>query len=155
VPVIFAAWLAGPARQAIAARRFLAPHLRQRPALAYWITAGLLALLFIWGPIPSTRNPVTMLLYTILAFVGAYILRRQIAEEFPDAPSVSVRAVFSRYVSAIGEQIARARAATAPAAAVSAPSKAADLERLAALHERGALTDEEFAAAKRELLAGA
>jgi hypothetical protein len=31
-------------------------------------------------------------------------------------------------------------------------SKAAEIERLLALREKGALTDEEFAAAKRELL---
>ena len=64
IPVIFSAWFAGPARWAVAGRRFCAPHLRERPALAYWITAGLLALLFIWGPIPATRNPLTMLLFT-------------------------------------------------------------------------------------------
>jgi hypothetical protein len=37
--------------------------------------------------------------------------------------------------------------------APSAPSTAAELERLTALHERGAITDDEYAAAKRELLA--
>ena len=57
MPIILAAWLAGPARWALAARRFLAPHFRERPALPYWITAALLALVFIWGPIPATRNP--------------------------------------------------------------------------------------------------
>jgi len=73
-----------PARRAVSARRFLAPHFRERPGLAYWITAGLLALVFLWGPIPATRNPLEMLLFTILAFVGAHVLRDQIAEEFPD-----------------------------------------------------------------------
>jgi hypothetical protein len=155
VPVIGSSWLAGPARGAITTRRFLAPHLRERPALAYWITAGLLALVFIWGPIPSTRKPLTMLLYAILALVGAYLLRGQIAEEFPDAPSVSMRAAMSQYARTMGDRIARARAATAPTTAVGVPSKAAELERLAALHERGALTDAEFTAAKRQVLAGA
>lgn len=84
IPVILSAWLAGPARWAVSARRFLAPHFRERPGLAYWITAGLLALVFLWGPIPATRNPFEMLLFTILAFVGAHVLRGQIAEEFPD-----------------------------------------------------------------------
>jgi hypothetical protein len=89
IPVILSGWFAGPARWAVSARRFLAPHFRERPGLAYWITAGLLALVFIWGPIPATRNPWTMLLFTILAFVGAHILRGQIAEEFPDAGSAA------------------------------------------------------------------
>jgi hypothetical protein len=153
LPVIAGAWLAGPARYAIAARRFWAPHLRERPGLAYWITAALLALVFIWGPIPSTRNPLTMLLYTILAFVGAFVLREQIAEEFPDAPSVSARAALRQYAQTMGERIARARAAASPAAAAAGPpSKAAELERLVALLDRGAITAEEYAAAKRELL---
>ena len=153
LPLIAAAWLAGPARWAIAARRFLAPHLRERPALAYWITAGLLALLFIWGPIPSTRYPLTMLLYAILAFLGAHVLRGQIAEEFPDAPLVSWRAGLGQYAHAVGATIARARAAAAPSAAAAAPSKAAELERLVALLDRGAITAEEYEAAKRELFA--
>jgi hypothetical protein len=66
----------------------LAPHFRERPGLAYWITAGLLALVFIWGPIPATRNPLEMLLFTILAFAGTYVLCNQIAEEFPDGKVV-------------------------------------------------------------------
>jgi hypothetical protein len=153
LPLIAAAWLAGPARWAIAARRFLAPHLRERPALAYWITAGLLALLFIWGPIPSTRYPLTMLLYAILAFLGAHVLRGQIAEEFPDAPAVPVRAALGHWAQALGRSIAHARAAAAPSAAVAGHSKAAELERLVSLLDRGAITAEEYAAAKRELFA--
>ena len=88
IPVILSAWFAGPARWAVSARRFLAPHFRERPGLAYWITAALLALIFIWGPIPATRNPWEILLFTILAFVGAHVLRGQIAEEFPAGEAV-------------------------------------------------------------------
>ena len=143
LPVMASAWLAGPAKWAVSIRRFLAPHLRERPALAYWITGALLALLFIWGPIPATRNPWEMLLFTILAFVGAHILRSQIAEQFPDAEHASMRATF-------GERIAHARAASS--ARHPAQSQAAELERLVALHDRAAITDDEYAAAKRELL---
>ncbi len=146
IPLILSAWLAGPARWAISTRRFLAPHLQRRPAVAYWITAALLALVFIWGPIPATRNPLEMLIFTILAFLGAHVLREQIAEEFPDAEPVSIRA-------ALSGQMARARAATSRSAP--APSTAEELERLVALHERHAITDDEYAAAKRELLAAA
>ncbi len=155
IPVIFAAWLAGPARWAVSVRRFLAPHFKERPALIYWITAGLLALVFIWGPIPATRNIWTMLLFTILAFIGAYVFRGQIEEEFPDAHAVSLRASFGEYAHTMGEKISHARAATAPApAAAGGASKAGELERLVALHDRGALTDEEYASAKRDLLSG-
>jgi hypothetical protein len=89
IPVILSGWFAGPARWAVSARRFLAPHFREHPGLPYWITAGLLALVFLWGPIPATRNPLEMLLFTILAFAGAYVLRGQIAEEFPDVAAAT------------------------------------------------------------------
>jgi hypothetical protein len=91
IPVVFSGLLAGPGRWAIAVRRFLAPHFRTHPGLAYWIVAALLALVFIWGPIPATRNPFEMLIFTILAFVGAYVFREQTAKEFPDAGLGSVR----------------------------------------------------------------
>ncbi len=155
LPLILAAWFAGPARWAAAARRFLAPHLHARPALAYWFTAALLVLVFIWGPIPATRNPLTMLLFTILAFAGAYVLGKQIADEFPDAQMVSIRAAMSEFGHALGEKIAHARGATAPSTGGEGHSKAAELERLAALHERGAINDEEYSSAKRDVLSGA
>lgn len=152
VPVILAAWFAGPAHWALAGRRFWAPHFREHPGLAYWMTTGLLALVFIWGPIPATRNPLTMLLITILAFLGAHVLRGQIAEEFPEAQPVSMRATLSEFASSVGEKVGRARAAAAPATVAGGHSTAAELERLVALRDRGAITDEEYAAAKRALL---
>jgi Short C-terminal domain len=153
IPLILAAWFAGPARWAVPARRFFAPHFRARPALVYWITAALLALIFIWGPIPATRNLLTMLLFTVLAFAGAYVLARQIAEEFPDAQPVSIRTAMSEFGHSLGEKMGRARAAAAPAAA-GGVSKAGELERLAALHDRNAITDAEYGAAKQDLLSG-
>jgi len=51
------------------------------------------------------------------------------------------------------EQTQAAPPQAAPAPAASAPADStAELERLAKLHESGALTDEEFAAAKSQLL---
>lgn len=56
------------------------------------------------------------------------------------------------------EHMRRAAARVAPAAAGAGggrgSSRIDDLERLASLHERGALDDDEFEAAKRELLGG-
>jgi hypothetical protein len=88
IPVMLSAWFAGPAHWAVSARRWLAPHFRDRPGLPYWITLALLALVFIWGPIPATRNPWEMLLFTILALLGAHVLRGQMAEEFPAGEAV-------------------------------------------------------------------
>ncbi|HME04380.1 MAG TPA: SHOCT domain-containing protein [Solirubrobacteraceae bacterium] len=152
IPVILSAWFAGPARWAVAGRRFLAPHFRKRPELAYWITAALLVLLFIWAPIPATSNPWWMLLFTVLSFFGAHVLRGQIAEEFPDAEAISLRTSFREHTQHMGEKVSRARAAAAPAAGGGGSSTAAELERLAALHERGSIDDEEYTAAKRQVL---
>jgi hypothetical protein len=55
----------------------------------------------------------------------------------------------------MGERVSRARAAAAPPSGASQLSKTMELERLVALRDRGAITDDEYAAVKRELLAGA
>jgi hypothetical protein len=81
------------------------------------------------------------------------VLRGQIAREFPDAQPISLRAAMSEYARAAGEKVGRARRAPAPATAVGAPALASELERLLALREQGAITAEEYQAAKRELLA--
>jgi len=83
VPLIAAAWFAGPSRYATRAREFLAPFLREHPEWSYGVVAVLLLLLFIWNPIPSTGKPAGIIVYTLLVFFGAYLLRRQTAEEFP------------------------------------------------------------------------
>jgi len=152
IPVIVAAWFAGPTRWAVAGRRFLAPHFRKHPELAYWITAVLLVLLFIWEPIPATGNPWWMLLFIVLFFVGAHVLRGQIAEEFPDAEAITLRASVREYASNVGGKVSRARSATAPAAGSGDTSTAAELERLAVLHDRGSIDDDEYTAAKRQVL---
>ena len=53
----------------------------------YGIVVGLLILLFIWNPIPATGKPLGILVFTVLALIGAYILIQQTAVEFPDARS--------------------------------------------------------------------
>jgi Short C-terminal domain len=58
------------------------------------------------------------------------------------------------YDQAAYQQPQPAYVAPAPAPAPEASVLAAELERLAALRGQGALTDEEFAAAKAKLLAG-
>jgi len=83
IPVIAAGWFAGPAKRAVAARRALAPSLQEHRWLAYAIPGALLLLVFLWGPIPATRNIWWMLFFTVLAFTGAEILRRQMEEQFP------------------------------------------------------------------------
>jgi hypothetical protein len=85
VPLIAAAWFAGPARLAVRMRRAIAPFLRDHPEATFGIVAGLLLLIFIWGPIPATQRPAGIIVFTVLAMFGAVVLRQQTAREFPVA----------------------------------------------------------------------
>jgi len=85
VPLIAAAWFAGPARLAVKGRHAIAPFLRERPEWTYGIVAGIMALIFIWDPIPATGKAAGILTLLALAFLGTYVLRKQTASEFPDA----------------------------------------------------------------------
>ncbi len=83
IPLIAAAWFAGPSRYATRAREFIAPFLRERPEWTYAIVAAIMLLIFIWNPIASTGKLAGIIVYSALAFFGAYLLRRQTSEEFP------------------------------------------------------------------------
>ena len=85
VPLIVAAWFAGPARLATRGRRAIAPFLADNPVAVYGIVAAILILIFIWGPIPATHRPAGIIVFTVLAFAGTEVLRRQTAREFPSA----------------------------------------------------------------------
>jgi hypothetical protein len=85
IPLMAAAWFAGPARLATRGRRAIAPVLRDRPDWTYGTVAAIMALIFIWQPIPATGKIGGIIVFLVLAFLGTYVLRRQTAEEFPDA----------------------------------------------------------------------
>jgi len=87
IPLILAAWFAGPARLAVKGRRGIAPFLREQPALAFVITGAIMVVIFIWGPIPATHRPAGIIVFLALAFLGTEVLRRQTAREFPEAPA--------------------------------------------------------------------
>ena len=89
MPIVLAAWLAGPQRLAVDARRQLAPFLREHPGLAYGVVAALSVLIIAWGPMPATRSPIPVLAMVGLSMAGLEVLRRQTATEFP--PSLSGR----------------------------------------------------------------
>jgi hypothetical protein len=86
IPLIAAAWFAGPARLAVRMRRAIAPFLREHPEATFGIVAALLLLIFIWGPIPATHRPAGIIVFTVLAMFGTAVLRQQTAREFPDSP---------------------------------------------------------------------
>jgi hypothetical protein len=83
LPLLFAAWLAGPTRPAVAARFRLAPLMRDHEGAAYGVLAGILLLIVAWGPIPATHKPIPVLIMIALAMLGLRELRRQTLEEFP------------------------------------------------------------------------
>ena len=88
IPLILAAWFAGPARLAVKGRRAIAPFLREQPGLTFAITGAVMVLIFIWHPIPATGKPAGIIVFLALAFLGTEVLRRQTAREFPDADPV-------------------------------------------------------------------
>ena len=147
--VVVATWLAGHTRPATALRRALAPTLRERPAVAYITVFAALLLVILWGPTPATRQLIYIIIFIVLLALGVAALRRQTANEFPDAQAGdTARAVRAWYAERRGAPSARA----AVSAGQPDPSdRVADLERLASLHERGSLTDEEFVAEKAAL----
>ena len=89
VPLIAAAWFSGLARLAVSGRRAIAPFLRDHADWTYGITAAVMALIFIWNPIPATGKPAGIIILLALAFLGTYPLRRQTAEEFPGPPAAA------------------------------------------------------------------
>lgn len=85
IPLIAAAWFAGPSRWARRGREAIAPFLREQAGWTYAIVAAIMLAIFIWDPIPATGKPAGIIVFLALAFFGTYLLRRQTAEEFPPA----------------------------------------------------------------------
>lgn len=105
---------------------------------------GLAALIWLAEGADSTRVLLTRLILVAMAAIGALALRRRILTDHPDATMAGLRDRARRRVATLRR----------PRAAEPAPEdrRLERLERLSALHERGALSDEEFAAEKSNLL---
>ncbi len=88
--LVVAAWLAGGTRPAVVVRRWLAPALRERPAVVYAGVFGVLLVVIVWGPTPATRQVAYIALFVVLLVLGVEALRRQTAREFPDAGGTAV-----------------------------------------------------------------
>jgi Short C-terminal domain len=148
--LVAAAWFAGPARPAHASRRVIAPFLREQAVATYGIVAGLLILLFIWDPIPATSKPIGILVFTVLAFLGAYLLIQQTAVEFPEARSGAATHAIRTRMASMRERRESKRGSSAPAG----PTTAEQLKQLADLRDSGAINPEEYQSAKEKLLSG-
>jgi hypothetical protein len=80
---LIGAWLAGPTRWAVAARRRLAPLFEDQPLIVYGVVALLFLLVLAWGPTQATREWWGILLLGGLLFFGVAMLHRQTVREFP------------------------------------------------------------------------
>ena len=168
------AWLASPASSSVAARRFLAVPFGRFPGATFGLLgiAGLVYLLLGAG---NQRIFLVHLLIVLLLGVAAYMFRRELLTEHPEAdapefgPMVErgkekVRGLWSRRPKEVPgkgyleERKARREEAAAAAATAAQPTaepeteRIAQLERLGKLHETGVLSDEEFKEEKTRIL---
>jgi hypothetical protein len=145
--IAIAAWLGGPSRPATAIRRALAPPLRDEPVWTWATVAVVFLLIVVWGPTPAFRQIIPIIVIAALVVLGVELLRRSTAEQFPNAQRGDTLHAAQAWYSAH-----RSGTATTSSADARAGHRADELERLAALHDRGALTDEEFASQKALVL---
>ena len=164
IVIVAAAWLAGPTRPATEIRKAIAPSLRDSPAVAYGVVGGVLLLLVLIGPTPAFRNFVWILVFAVLLAYGVTMLRRETALEFAGVQSGQALRDFRDHrakaharktapaVPPPAADAGVAEAAVTHAAPAPASGRVDTLERLAALRDRGAITDEEFAAEKTHVM---
>jgi len=109
-----------------------------------------LIVLLIWAPVNAARDPVMILIIGVLGLIGIEALRRIVQREFPD---VTERELGHRLHGAWTRAYASVRHGSEPAPAPHPEAgRYAALEQLATLHDRGALSDQEYAAEKSALL---
>lgn len=167
-----AGWLASPTGSARSTRRAIAPPLREYPAYVYAGLTVIVGIYFLSAPTQNLRSFLTTLVIAGLAAFGIHELRKQTAEEFPDASYGDVVGRTKDMVvgavkdANLPERAAKLRlpemrkptaadSSEAPTATVPRDDEDARLgrlERLATLHEKGVLTDEELAAEKQRVL---
>ncbi len=172
-----AGWLGSPTGSARASRRFIAPALRDYVPYVYTGLVILVCFYFLSSSIQNLRSFLTTLVIAGFAAFGIHELRRQSEEEFPDATfSDYFGGAKERFAGAVknanlGERASKLRLpevrkpgegdsgdASHEAPTETLPSdedaRLRRLAQLAELHEKGALTDEEFAAEKARVLGG-
>ena len=148
---VVAAWLAGPGRRAVTARAWLAPAMQNR-VWAYLVLAVLVLLMLFRAEVLDVSRLLVLILLAALGAVWIELTRRQTLAEFPDAEGSTL--VADTRARMTGWWESRREPGVSPAAAAPAGDVSSRLASLADLHGRGELTDEEYAAAKAQVLAG-
>jgi len=82
---LIGAWLAGPTRWAVSARRRLAPVFEDQAWIVYGAVAVAFLLLIAWGPTRALHEWWGILLLGGLLFFGVAMLHRETVREFPGA----------------------------------------------------------------------
>jgi hypothetical protein len=153
--VFVATFFAGPANWAVAVRRFSAPYFRDYP-VATGAGALLLFLIVVWiAPGMGLRTWLGLLINLILA-VGGYLAYRQICiKEFPDEQAADISDWLNEKWDGVKKSVEGRRGGAFPVSrkGVGESETLDQIERLADLHDRGALTDDEFKEQKDDLLA--
>jgi hypothetical protein len=167
-----AGWLGSPTGSARSTRRFMTPALRDYAPYVYTGLAILVCIYFLSAPTQNLRSFLTTLILAGFVAFGIHELRKQSAEEFPDAQFADYfggareRVVGAVKSANLGERASKLRLPEVRRgdgggeATPSAPASDGEdarlrrLERLAELHEKGVLTDEELAVEKARVLGG-
>jgi Short C-terminal domain len=172
-----AGWLASPTGSARGTRRVFAPALSRYLPYCYGGLAVVLGIYLLLASGVGLRTFLTVVVIGVMAAFGLRELSRQTAEEFPEltfadvvaptrkrlATAVSdanlgeraskIKLPEGRRPSGMGIPDVRRPSPGRPAGAMrEEDARLSSLERLATLHEKGVLTDEEFAAEKARLL---
>ena len=155
VGVLFlvAAWLAGPGRRALAARRALAPALENR-IWAYVVLAIVAILLLMASPVLDFARFFILVVLIGLGAVWIEVSRGQTLREFPDAGADLFGDTRTRLSGWWDDRRATSSAEAAPPAPAGSGDVTVRLASLADLHSKGELSDEEYAAAKAQVLSG-
>ena len=151
--LLLTAWLAGPGRQAIFARRALAPAMRSR-VWAYAVLAAVTLVLLVASPVGDFTRFLTIAVLAALGAAWIELTRRQTLREFPDASALPLLEEARTRLSSWWDSRRQTMAREGSASRAPAADLTTRLARLADLHSRGELTDEEYASAKRRVLAG-
>jgi hypothetical protein len=148
---VVAAWLAGPGRRAVTSRGWLAPALQNR-VWAYVALAVIVLLMLFRAEVMDFARLLVVILLAALGVTWIEVTRRQTLTEFPDAEGSTLVADTRARMTDWWES----RRAPSEPSAVAAPAVdvSSRLASLADLHAQGKLTDEEYAAAKAQVLAG-
>lgn len=149
--IVFGTFMVGPSRPATAVRRSVAPVMNT-DATVFWIGAAVLFLLvWLWEPTAAFGIWWSVLVLLMVGAAGLELLRRRSRMEFPEA-RLDVSAMKGSVSGAWDTASSRARGLLGRRGGGASEDPTVRIGQLQQLHASGALTDEEFAAAKAKVL---